>query len=147
MRRTSYHLAIIISVLLISGATGAEKEPRPLIVIVDGAGDLKGCSTAVAQAVWLNDLPVEVKPFPWSHGHYKIYKDQVDDRHSRAKGMELAECLIEWRRERGAHRRHHQMRRAGADFRSAPVFADGFFVGRRPVAQRRRGDEGAMRRL
>lgn len=99
MRRTSYHLPIIISALMTSAVIAADKEPRPLLIVVDGAGDLKGCSTAVAQAVRLNDLPIEVKPFPWSHGHYKIYKDQVDDRHSRAKGMELAERLIEWRRE------------------------------------------------
>lgn len=71
----------------------------PLIVVVDGAGDFKGCSTAVSQAIRLLHVPATIEVFPWSHGHYRVLVDQVDERHSRAKGKELAERLVAWKQE------------------------------------------------
>jgi len=77
----------------------ARAEPRALVVVIDGAGDLKGCSNAVTNAVAVRDCPVVVRAFPWSHGYRQILKDQTDERHSRDKGRELAKQLLYWQKE------------------------------------------------
>jgi hypothetical protein len=72
---------------------------EPLILVVDGAGDLKGCSNAIKTAASLYQVRLEVEAFPWSHGHYKLYRDQVDTRHVRVKGKELAEQIAARKKE------------------------------------------------
>src|SRR5690349_5002949 len=47
----------------------AEPDSRPLVWIVDGAGDLKGCSNALSHANVLAGNPLELSAFPWSHGY------------------------------------------------------------------------------
>ncbi|MBA4065985.1 MAG: hypothetical protein C0501_20155 [Isosphaera sp.] len=64
---------------------------RPLVWVLDGAGDLKGCSTALAKA----DVPVELAVFPWSHGQYRLIADQTDLAHAREQGARLAEAVRE----------------------------------------------------
>lgn len=66
---------------------------RPLVWVLDGAGDLKGCSTALAQANALSGEPVELAPFPWSHGYRKLLKDQIDTIHARLQGVRLAQAI------------------------------------------------------
>jgi hypothetical protein len=51
----------------------------PLVIILDGAGDLKGCSTGWQKAKELYGFSFQIETFPWSHGHGIIYRDQVDD--------------------------------------------------------------------
>lgn len=71
----------------------SHEQPPALILVVDGAGDLKGCSTALQNAAALYHIPLHLDTFPWSHGHYRLYRDQVDIKHFRAKGRELAEQI------------------------------------------------------
>ncbi|MFO0801119.1 MAG: alpha/beta hydrolase [Gemmataceae bacterium] len=65
-------------------------DPRPLLWVVDGAGDLRGCSNAVTQANLLAGTPVEVATFLWSHGHRRLLADQIDADHAREQGKRLA---------------------------------------------------------
>ncbi len=79
----------------------AKSVPKePLILVVDGAGDLKGCSNAIKTAGSLYQVRLDAETFPWSHGHYKLYKDQVDARHTRVKGKELAELIASRKKQR-----------------------------------------------
>lgn len=63
---------------------------KPIVLVVDGAGDLKGCSTAILRAAVTCEFQIDLRTFPWSHGHYRLYQDQVDAAHFRAKGKDLA---------------------------------------------------------
>jgi hypothetical protein len=77
------------------GWAAASNQPdnRPLVWILDGAGDLKGCSTALAQANVLCGEPIVLAPFPWSHGYRKLLKDQIDTLHARQQGFRLAQAI------------------------------------------------------
>lgn len=102
MKALTIAIGIISTAVLADRSFADEKVakpvPRPVVVVVDGAGDLKGCSNAFARGKALYDLPVDVEVFAWSHGHYKILKDQVDDKHILNKGKELAARLAQLRR-------------------------------------------------
>lgn len=67
------------------------QEPRPLVWVLDGAGDLKGCSGALAAV----NPPVELYAFPWSHGYRRLYADQTDAGHAREQGVRLAQAILE----------------------------------------------------
>jgi hypothetical protein len=101
MRRSSVLLAILAAgcptALPASPETAAKPLPRPLLIVVDGAGDFNGCFIGLMKTRELYRLPIDIVAFPWSHGHRKIYKDQVDDAYARARGKELAEFIIEHR--------------------------------------------------
>jgi pimeloyl-ACP methyl ester carboxylesterase len=99
-----FSLVAIIGAASLAGKTAAvphaELAPSnrsdstcPLVLVVDGAGDLKGCSTALKAAAAQYQVSLNLETFSWSHGHYKLYQDQVDARHFRAKGIELAEHI------------------------------------------------------
>jgi pimeloyl-ACP methyl ester carboxylesterase len=72
-------------------------DSRPLVWVVDGAGDLKGCSTALSRANMLAGNPVELSVFPWSHGYPRLLMDQIDMSHARARGAKLAAAVAERR--------------------------------------------------
>src|SRR5438270_5122286 len=57
---------------------------RPLVWVVDGAGDLRGCSNALSYANLQAGSPVELAVFAWSHGHGRLLMDQLDMGHARA---------------------------------------------------------------
>lgn len=76
----------------------------PLVWVVDGAGDLKGCSTALGHANAVLGHPVELVVFPWSHGYRRLLKDQIDGEHARRQGARLAQAILE-RRKQEPHRR------------------------------------------
>jgi hypothetical protein len=69
---------------------GQEPDARPLVWVVDGAGDLRGCSNALGYANLLAGSPVELAVFGWSHGHRRLLLDQIDSGHARAQGERLA---------------------------------------------------------
>ena len=66
------------------------RELRPLVWVVDGAGDLRGCSNALTQANLQAGSPVEVATFAWSHGSRRLLLDQIDAAHAREQGRRLA---------------------------------------------------------
>lgn len=68
-------------------------DPRPLVWVLDGAGDLKGCSSALIQTNQLLGEPIEIAVFPWSHGYRRLWKDQTDTAHAREQGARLAEAI------------------------------------------------------
>jgi hypothetical protein len=82
----------------------ADPDARPLAWVVDGAGDLKGCSTALAHANMLAGAPLELSTFPWSHGYRRLLLDQTDWKHAKEQGGRLA-AAIRARKEREPGRR------------------------------------------
>ena len=82
----------------------AEPDARPLVWVVDGAGDLKGCSNALSQANVLAGGTIELSVFPWSHGYRRLLLDQTDWDHAKAQGERLA-AAIRSRKEREPGRR------------------------------------------
>lgn len=72
-------------------------DDRPLVWVVDGAGDLRGCSNALSYANLQAGSPVEMVVFVWSHGHGRLLMDQLDMGHARAQGARLAEKIRERR--------------------------------------------------
>ena len=82
----------------------ADPNARPLVWVVDGAGDLKGCSNALTQANLLAGSPVELAVFPWSHGYRQLLRDQTDWPHAKAQGERLAAAIRE-RKAREPNRR------------------------------------------
>ena len=75
----------------------AAAECRPVVWVANGAGDLRGCSTSLAEASAAAGDPVEVVPFVWSHGYRQILRDQVDTRHAREQGGRLAAAITDQR--------------------------------------------------
>src|SRR5262245_15282672 len=75
----------------------ASPDTRPLVWVLDGAGDLKGCSNALVSANALSGEPVELAVFPWSHGYRRLWRDQTDTAHARLQGAKLAEAIQERR--------------------------------------------------
>lgn len=70
-------------------------DPRPLVWVLDGAGDLKGSSNALTQANLSDGNPVELSVFPWSHGYRRLLMDQIDMAHARLQGAKLAQAIQE----------------------------------------------------
>lgn len=73
-------------------------ETRPLVWVVDGAGDLKGCSRALATANLQAGGSVELAHFPWSHARAALLLDQIDAAHARDQGKVLAAAIRERQR-------------------------------------------------
>jgi hypothetical protein len=71
------------------------QDTRPLVWVLDGAGDLKGSSNALTQTDSTLGNPVEVSVFPWSHGYRRLLMDQVDMNHARLQGAKLAQAIQE----------------------------------------------------
>jgi len=67
---------------------------RPLVWVADGAGGLGGCSGSLTKASALCANAVEVRQFYWSHGAYRVVRDQTDRGHSVAQGAKLAEDIL-----------------------------------------------------
>ncbi len=72
-----------------------ETDARPLVWVVDGAGDMKGCSNALTQANMLAGNTMELSVFPWSHGYRKLLIDQIDGQHAKAQGARLAAAILD----------------------------------------------------
>ena len=101
-------ITIACAVFGSAAANGAETvhrtAPRPLVWVVDGAGDLRGCSTGLAQVNGPEAGPVEPCPFFWSHGYRKLLLDQTDNAHARDQGNRLAVRIRERMRDEPGRR-------------------------------------------
>ncbi len=93
--RTQYLSA---SGVKVAGAVVAQPDARPLVWVVDGAGDLHGCSNALSQANMMLGNPAELAPFAWSHGYRRLLLDQIDMAHAKTQGARLAEKILERQR-------------------------------------------------
>jgi hypothetical protein len=81
-----------------------QPDPRPLVWILDGAGDLKGCSNALGAANIVAGFPVEIAVFPWSHGYRRLLRDQIDMEHAREQGERLAHAIAERKKQEPGRR-------------------------------------------
>jgi pimeloyl-ACP methyl ester carboxylesterase len=63
---------------------------RTVVFCADGAGNTQGLSTALREAFAAQHLPVCVETVEWSYGPYRFLADQIDYRHARNAGCELA---------------------------------------------------------
>ena len=77
-------------------ATRTHSSPtRPLVWIIDGAGDLRGCSNALGASNALLGEPVEMNVFVWSHGYRRLLIDQIGTTHAKNQGLRLAREILE----------------------------------------------------
>lgn len=81
-----------------------EPQAIPLVWVVDGAGDLRGCSRALAHVNGLSGGPFELSPFAWSHGYRRLLLDQTDWAHAQKQGALLSAAILA-RKEREPGRR------------------------------------------
>jgi pimeloyl-ACP methyl ester carboxylesterase len=85
----------IVAIILLIGRVGASEpavsKPKPIVWVVDGAGDLRGCSMGLEKAI---GDQIELRGYTWSHGYRRIVTDQTDVRHARAQGEILAERIL-----------------------------------------------------
>ena len=72
----------------------ATVNPRPLVWILDGAGDLKGCSQSLDGVNTLAGEQMELVVYPWSHGHRRLLMDQIGMTHAREQGSRLASAIL-----------------------------------------------------
>ena len=94
-RIIAFILVVALGAVLPAREEAPARDARPLVWVIDGAGDLHGCSNAVSQANVLAGNPVELSVFPWSHGYRRFLQDQRDTAYSRAQGMRLAAKILE----------------------------------------------------
>jgi pimeloyl-ACP methyl ester carboxylesterase len=64
-----------------------------LVLVADGAGDFRATSQALRDEIKAEKLPLRVETFVWSHGYLRIFADQLDQRHARRQGHDLAEAI------------------------------------------------------
>jgi hypothetical protein len=79
----------------LSAARAITTPRKPLVWVVDGAGDLKGCSNALGAGNAALGDPCELSVFGWSHGHRRLLKDQIGTTHAKAQGARLAREILE----------------------------------------------------
>lgn len=93
-RITAGFLAVLTLVLGDARTFAADGEARALVWVLDGAGDLRGCSTSLSKT--FADSPrLELHQFHWSHGYRRILLDQTDYIHARKQGERLAEAILD----------------------------------------------------
>jgi pimeloyl-ACP methyl ester carboxylesterase len=85
-------------------ASIGEVESRPLVWVLDGAGDLRGCSNALANANLMAGNPMDLSVFAWSHGYRQLLLDQRDTAHAKAQGARLAAKIAERSRQEPGRR-------------------------------------------
>jgi pimeloyl-ACP methyl ester carboxylesterase len=79
----------------VARAAAEGPDTRPLVWVLDGAGDLRGCSNALTEANLLAGSPIELAVFGWSHGYRQLLRDQIDMDHARAQGVRFAAAVLE----------------------------------------------------
>lgn len=91
---TRFAPALALTALCAPAARAADApDPRPLVWVADGAGGLGGCSGALARANAGAGGPLELHGFYWSHGAYRVVRDQTDRPHAEEQGARLAEAI------------------------------------------------------
>jgi hypothetical protein len=86
-------------------ASRSDPAPQPpLLWVVDGAGDIHGCSTGLKHAAAMYGLAIEFAVINWGHGYRTIVKDQIDFAHAKRQGVWLADEIARSRREQPGRR-------------------------------------------
>jgi hypothetical protein len=79
----------------VARAAPSAPDTRPVVWVVDGAGDLRGCSNALTTANQMAGNTAEIVVFQWSHGYRRLLADQTDWAHAKAHGEKLAAAIRE----------------------------------------------------
>ena len=69
-----------------------------VVFVADGSGNLRGTFDRLTKAVAYEGLPLGVERVDWSHGTCRIFSDLHGRSHQRAKGQDLADQVIAYRR-------------------------------------------------
>jgi pimeloyl-ACP methyl ester carboxylesterase len=72
---------------------------RGVVLVADGAGNFQAASAALEKVAASAGLPLQVRPFVWSHGSPRALADHLDYEHARAEGRRLAAEVLTLRRE------------------------------------------------
>src|SRR5881296_2003444 len=83
-----------------SNSDDLDSQPQHVLFVADGAGDYRACSASLRETVRADSLPLEIITFVWSHGYLRNFADHNDYAFARFRGRELAERVLEQRRER-----------------------------------------------
>jgi hypothetical protein len=67
--------------------------PCGVVFVANGAGDFRCTTKQLEEALLACDVPLRVETVFWSHGHARIFADQVDQPHARHQGQLLA-CQV-----------------------------------------------------
>lgn len=78
----------LAAALFLVGDTGLGR--AQIVLVADGAGDFRCCSTMLRRAAGKAGSAVGVETFVWSHGYRRSIADQVDAAHARLQGQRLA---------------------------------------------------------
>ena len=105
--RACYTLAAVLSLsgcAVLSSTTPPDTAPPPcevqgIVFAVDGAGGFELFSRTIRNAASLENLPLEVRSFRWTHGYCRVLADQIHAANLRRQGRELAELVLACRRE------------------------------------------------
>lgn len=71
---------------------------RGIVFVADGAGDFRATSAALRRVLAQENVPLQVRTIPWSHGYWRVMADQIDEMHARSEGWRLAEQIKAERR-------------------------------------------------
>ncbi len=85
-RVSIFCLISVVAVLWAASPSSAQT----LVLVADGAGDFRCCSTMLRWAAAQVRSPVMIEPFVWSHGYRRCFADQVDTCYAQAQGRRLA---------------------------------------------------------
>ncbi len=65
-----------------------------VVYVANGAGDWRATSQALEAEVEVEHAPLLVEPVLWSHGHGRVFADQLDGKHARQEGERLAAEIL-----------------------------------------------------
>ena len=74
-------------------ASPPSTQPGGVVFVANGAGDFRCTTKQLEEAIQACGLPVRVETVLWSHGHGRIFADQVDQVNARQHGQLLA-CQV-----------------------------------------------------
>jgi hypothetical protein len=109
MRQRAAHFPRIallsLSALALCGCAAMSQEvhnapanPRGVVFVADGSGNLRGTYDSLAKAVAEDGLPLCVERVDWSYGTCRILSDLHGRSHQLAKGQELAAQVCAYRK-------------------------------------------------
>jgi hypothetical protein len=103
-RTTRLMPALCVLALVVAARAWTQNPPQPadqrIVIAVDGSGLLRSISDDLRQALADAHLPLTVESFAWSHGAGRVLADLHAHDHQQAKGRELAQLILKYRKDR-----------------------------------------------
>jgi pimeloyl-ACP methyl ester carboxylesterase len=94
---------VLLAVAMVGCATAHAQLRTPgvpcpaTVFVADGAGNFQLTSKTLRTVVQMDEDPLQVVTFNWSHGYGRVIADQVGYAHARAEGQRLADAVLLYR--------------------------------------------------